>query len=114
MYSRVPVVAADSGGPRETVVHAKSGYLCEHDATDFADAISRVLAAPETQWREMGAYGRERVVQHFSLDAYAQNIEAVICDMLETPTSVSAVMGILLTLFIVCTSATLYLCATYL
>ena len=28
MYLGTPVVAVDSGGPRETVLHGETGYLC--------------------------------------------------------------------------------------
>jgi len=34
-----PVVACDSGGPRETVVHDRTGLLCEPTPAAFADAL---------------------------------------------------------------------------
>ncbi|KAJ2357950.1 Alpha-1,3-mannosyltransferase-like protein [Coemansia sp. RSA 2618] len=114
MYMRVPVVAADSGGPRETVVHGSTGYLCEHSADAFAAAITRVLRAEDSAWRAMGAAGRARVLEHFSLGAYALKLEGLFQIMFESPTHVSSVLGILMTLFIVCLSGSLFLAATYL
>jgi uncharacterized protein YodC (DUF2158 family) len=29
MYLQAPVVAVNSGGPRETVAHGQTGYLCD-------------------------------------------------------------------------------------
>lgn len=29
MYLQVPVIAVNSGGPKETVLSGKTGYLCE-------------------------------------------------------------------------------------
>ncbi|KAJ1831963.1 Alpha-1,3-mannosyltransferase-like protein [Coemansia sp. RSA 2711] len=109
MYMRVPVVAVDSGGPRETVVHGETGYLCEPSPDHFAEAIARVLAAPVDQRRAMGDAGRARVLQHFSLDAYADKLEALFETMFEYPPAVSAVLGVLMTLFIVGTSAVVIL-----
>ncbi|KAJ1843446.1 hypothetical protein LPJ70_003382, partial [Coemansia sp. RSA 2708] len=75
----------------------------------FAEAIARVLAAPVDQRRAMGDAGRARVLQHFSLDAYADKLEALFETMFEYPPAVSAVLGVLMTLFIVGTSAVVIL-----
>ena len=34
-----PVIACDSGGPRETVLHGKTGLLCDPTPAAFADAM---------------------------------------------------------------------------
>ncbi|KAJ2653119.1 Alpha-1,3-mannosyltransferase-like protein [Coemansia sp. RSA 1250] len=114
MGMRVPVVAADSGGPCETVVHGKTGYLCQPRAEDFSSAISRIISMSEDQRSEMGRAGRERVETEFALDAYATKLEGIISDMIQYPTTVSAIFGVLMTLFIICTSAVIFLCARYL
>eukprot|EP01034_Spumella_vulgaris_P033406 gene33406-41221_t len=36
MYLSTPVIAVNSGGPRETVLDGKTGYLCEQNAREFA------------------------------------------------------------------------------
>lgn len=67
MASGVPVVAVDSGGPREIVVPGETGYLVPAgDADALAAAAARVLDDPEAA-RRMGAAGRDRVERHFSL-----------------------------------------------
>jgi glycosyltransferase involved in cell wall biosynthesis len=36
MYLQAPVVAVNSGGPRETVAHGQTGYLCDQvSGVDF-------------------------------------------------------------------------------
>jgi alpha-1,3/alpha-1,6-mannosyltransferase len=32
MYMEIPVVACNSGGPKESVLNGKTGYLLEQDA----------------------------------------------------------------------------------
>lgn len=39
MYLQTPVIAVNSGGPRETVVHGATGYLCEQSADAFGNAM---------------------------------------------------------------------------
>ncbi|KAJ1732775.1 Alpha-1,3-mannosyltransferase-like protein [Coemansia biformis] len=111
MYMRVPVVAVNAGGPRETIPHAKAGYLCEPTTDDFSKAIQRILADDDDKWAAMGAAGRERVQRDFSLDAYAVRLEHVIGEMLQRPTSASAVFGALMTLFIVCAASIAFVLA---
>ena len=39
MYCRVPVVAVNSGGPRESIVHGKTGLLLPGTVEAFADGL---------------------------------------------------------------------------
>ncbi|KAJ2161696.1 Alpha-1,3-mannosyltransferase-like protein [Coemansia sp. RSA 552] len=112
MYMRVPVVAVDSGGPRETVQHTHTGYLCEPTPSDFAAAIAKVLNASEEQRTAMGEAGRARVAASFGLDAYGAKLEEIIQDMQQYPQTVSTVFGVVMTLFILLCSGTAILCAT--
>jgi len=41
-----PVVACDSGGPRETIVSGKTGFLSEPTPHSFATAMRRLLVHP--------------------------------------------------------------------
>ena len=45
MASGTPVLAVDSGGPRETVVHGRTGWLVPRDPERFADRIAEALDA---------------------------------------------------------------------
>ena len=38
-----PVVACDSGGPVESVVHARTGFLCAPEPAAFAAAMAQLL-----------------------------------------------------------------------
>ncbi|KAJ2691406.1 Alpha-1,3-mannosyltransferase-like protein [Coemansia spiralis] len=100
MYMRVPVVAANSGGPRETIQHGQTGYLCEPTEDNFAGAISRLLAMDDDKWRAMGDAGHDRVKLAFSLDTFGAKLEHLILGMLQRPTGASVVLGVLATLFI--------------
>ncbi|KAJ2705747.1 Alpha-1,3-mannosyltransferase-like protein [Coemansia spiralis] len=113
MYMRVPVVAVNAGGPRETVPHAKAGYLCEPTADDFAEAIRRVLDADDDRWAAMGVAGRERVQRDFSLDAYAVRLEQLIGEMRQRPMSSSPVFGVAMTLLIVFAALAAYMLACW-
>lgn len=46
MASGAPVLAVDSGGPRETVVPGRTGWLLPNDPVAFADVVDDVLAQP--------------------------------------------------------------------
>jgi len=61
-----PVVATDVGGVSEAL--AEAGLLVPPRAPErLADAIVALLLDPERR-QEMGAYGRARVLQHFTID----------------------------------------------
>ncbi len=57
-----PVIAADLGGPRETVEDGVTGWLVPPgDAPALAEAIARVLALPDGERAAVGAAARQRV-----------------------------------------------------
>ncbi|MBD3393083.1 MAG: glycosyltransferase [Chitinivibrionales bacterium] len=61
----LPVVAYDSGGIREIVVHGETGFLVPYgDKASFVEALGRFVAAPALA-RTLGANGRKRAVRHF-------------------------------------------------
>ena len=75
MFSRVPVVACNSGGPRETVVDALTGRLCaDGDAAEFGAAAAAIVALDDDQRRRMADAGRQRVLERFSLDAFTEQL----------------------------------------
>lgn len=68
-----PVIAADHGGARETVLPGETGWLAAPgDAAALARAISQALALSKAQCLEIGARGRAHVAQHFSTAALQQ------------------------------------------
>lgn len=66
-----PVLACNSGGPRETVVHSHTGLLC-NTVHDFAQGMSRVLLDPRES-EELGRNGRQRVQECFSVAKFDQD-----------------------------------------
>src|SRR5437016_7033103 len=68
MAAGLPVVATNVGGNPEIVQDGITGILVPpRDPAAMADAIIRVLEAPEMAKR-FGLAGRERVMNHFSLE----------------------------------------------
>jgi alpha-1,3/alpha-1,6-mannosyltransferase len=66
-----PVLAADSGGPTESIVDGLTGYLRAPNANAFSEALVELLQNPEGS-RRMGAAGRTRVEEKFSIQAMAE------------------------------------------
>lgn len=72
MASERPVIAAAHGGPLETVEPGESGLLFPpRDAGALAEAMIN-LARDHNRRKEMGYKGRERVLNHFSLERFNQ------------------------------------------
>lgn len=65
-----PVIAADHGGARETVLPGETGWLTPPgDAAALARAISEAISLTDAQRKQIGARGRAHVAQHFSTAA---------------------------------------------
>lgn len=82
MYLSRPVIAVNTGGPTETIVHEQTGFLCESEAADFASAASRLIMDPKLGER-MGAMGRKRVEQRFSFEAFTEKLENIVQGLVE-------------------------------
>ena len=77
MYMRRPVIAVNTGGPLETVLHEETGYLCEPNHEAFSDAMRNVIkdsGVVET----FGKRGREHVTSNFSFDAFSENLDEIV------------------------------------
>jgi len=69
MYAGSPVIAVNSGGPKETVVREETGLLVENTVEGFASALEYMVNNP-TVAVEMGRKGHERVAANFGLDTF--------------------------------------------
>jgi len=69
MYAGSPVIAVNSGGPKETVVHDETGLLVENTVDGFASALEQMVNDP-TGAVEMGRKGHGRVAANFGLDTF--------------------------------------------
>jgi len=72
-----PVVAANLGGPTETVVDGLTGSLCPPSAEAFADALSTLVSRADIA-QAFGSAAREHVGRHFSLDVFGQELWNVV------------------------------------
>ena len=74
MASGLPVVASDVEGVREAVLHERTGLLVPPgDPGTLAQAIRDMLASPGDRAR-MGNAGRERAVDHLSIESMARQL----------------------------------------
>lgn len=77
MYMKCPVIAVRSGGPLETIIDGKTGFLCEGTCQDFAAAMKKIVEKKELA-RNLGEAARKHVVEKFSFDAFTEQLESVV------------------------------------
>nr|AEE62577.1 unknown [Dendroctonus ponderosae] len=70
-----PVIAMNSGGPRETVDHGITGYLCEPTAQSMAEFMHRIIKGSV---KDMGVNGRKKLDQSFTPQKFANCLRSVI------------------------------------
>lgn len=77
MALQVPVLACASGGPAETIVHRRTGFLLGPDVAEWKEAMLK-LAGDRELAREMGKAGYERVADKFSLKEMGKGMTALL------------------------------------
>jgi len=83
MAASLPVVATNVGGNAEAVEDGVSGFIVPpEDIAALSDAILRMLSNP-AKAEEMGASGRERVKDNFTIDAMVHQITNVYASLLK-------------------------------
>ena len=81
MEAQLPVVSTGSGGPSEIIVDEQTGFLVPTgDAKQMANRIIYLLNDDEMAAR-MGAKGRQRVEQNYSLDRMIQHNVRLFTDL---------------------------------
>ncbi|KAI0006684.1 glycosyltransferase family 4 protein [Xylariaceae sp. FL0662B] len=87
MLAGVPVLAADTGGPTETVVEGETGWLRAPSQIDqwtaVMDKVLNQMSAEELA--AMSEAGIARVKDNFGEVHMAQRLDSIIDDMLRTP-----------------------------
>ncbi|KAK3387468.1 hypothetical protein B0H63DRAFT_392786 [Podospora didyma] len=83
MLRGVPVLAANDGGPVETVVEGDTGWLRDPtDVDSWAEVMDKVLNKLSTEeLAEMGRKGKERVVSNFADVQMAERLDGIFEEM---------------------------------
>ncbi len=90
MARGIPVVAADCDYAADVVTHEEEGLLAPpRHAAAMAAALESLARAPQTRLR-MGAAGRRRVEDSYSLEAHARAFAGLCADMVERQTQATA------------------------
>ncbi|KAH8179018.1 glycosyl transferases group 1 domain-containing protein [Sarocladium implicatum] len=99
MLSSVPVLAANTGGPVETVLDGQTGWLrSPDDVTGWTSVVVRALELSEKQVAAMGSKGRERVQRMFGREKMAESLEGTVDEIVELkrpPPMMNAVLNFL-------------------
>jgi alpha-1,3/alpha-1,6-mannosyltransferase len=85
MLAGVPVLAANTGGPLETIVEGKTGWLRTPDDTESWTAVMNKILhkMSDKDVKKMGEAGIDRVKQEFSDAKMAERLEVIITNMAE-------------------------------
>ena len=83
MLKGVPVLAANTGGPTETVVEGLTGWLRDpDDVQQWTDVMGRVLSGMSAaELAAMSKAGEERVRSHFADVQMAQRLDAIFTEL---------------------------------
>jgi alpha-1,3/alpha-1,6-mannosyltransferase len=83
MHEGVPILAANSGGPLETVVEGQTGWLRGvTKVNQWTDVMRKVLVElSPSDIETLGRNGRERVKSEFSRTTMARRFENVVAEM---------------------------------
>ena len=82
---KLPVVCSDAEGLPENVADGVSGYVVpKRDPAALAERIERLARDPHLRTR-MGEAGRERVLEHFTLDKQIDRFEELYRHLMDLP-----------------------------
>lgn len=90
MLAGMPVLAANEGGPVETVVDGETGWLRDaRDVNAWTGIMREVGATSPTKLKEMGQAGRRRVQENFSKEQMARTLDHEMATIVTTRPVVS-------------------------
>lgn len=82
MYMERPIIACNSGGPKESVLDGKTGYLVEPNEEKWAAKMKSLAENPSTA-NEMGKQGKVNVKNRFGLEAFADSANSHVYNVLK-------------------------------
>ena len=77
MAAKKPIIATAHGGALEQIVLDETGFLVSPQHTDEMTQALSTLINDAPLRKKMGQQGKARLLKHFTVDAYIQNIEAL-------------------------------------
>jgi alpha-1,3/alpha-1,6-mannosyltransferase len=84
MLSSTPVLAANTGGPVETVLDGETGWLrSPDDVPGWTTVVTRALELSDAQTGAMGRKGQDRVKRMFGREKMADRLEATVDEIVE-------------------------------
>jgi alpha-1,3/alpha-1,6-mannosyltransferase len=90
MYSQLPVIAVNSGGPKETIMHEKTGLLVEDSVEGFGNALIRFIKQDGLDTVDMKHSARDHVMKHFTFDVFLTRLERLLELLVKDQHSVEA------------------------
>ncbi|KAF4450138.1 hypothetical protein F53441_6695 [Fusarium austroafricanum] len=91
MLARTPVLAADSGGPVETIVDGETGWLRSPEDVDaWAKVVRSALKLSDVEVQTMGDKGAARVKDLFGREQMAKRLDDILDDIVGKKPPVSA------------------------
>eukprot|EP00761_Pharyngomonas_kirbyi_P001906 gb/GECH01001910.1/.p1 GENE.gb/GECH01001910.1/~~gb/GECH01001910.1/.p1 ORF type:complete len:427 (+),score=108.25 gb/GECH01001910.1/:1-1281(+) len=79
-YCQRGVVAVNSGGPLESIVHNQTGLLAPPTSSKFSEAIADLLTRDDAP--EMAKRGRKRVIDLFSIQVFGEKLDSVLHELM--------------------------------
>jgi glycosyltransferase involved in cell wall biosynthesis len=88
MAAGLPVVGVGGGGVAEIIQHGETGLLAEADDPESLASSIEQVARDESLARALGAAGRQRAMDHYSLAANVTGILRVYEEAMQKPVGV--------------------------
>jgi alpha-1,3/alpha-1,6-mannosyltransferase len=84
MYCYKPVIAVSSGGPLETVIDGKTGFLVKSDPEEFSRKMLVLLQNTSKENQKLGSQAHEHVVQNFSFQTFKKKLNSILTETLNS------------------------------
>ncbi len=85
MQAGRPVIATATGGPLETIINGKTGFLCDEPLIEtFANRMKEFVDNKNLS-KQMGEEGKRHVNENFSFKPFAKKLNEHIKELLEKP-----------------------------
>jgi alpha-1,3/alpha-1,6-mannosyltransferase len=85
MQAGRPVIATATGGPLETILNGKTGYLCDEPLIENFGERMKEFVENKTLSKEMGEEGKRHVNEKFSFKPFAKKLNEHINELLKKP-----------------------------